>query len=528
MHIVRNYFHGLGFVEVETPMLAKSTPEGARDYIVPSRVSPGMFYALPQSPQLFKQILMVAGVDRYFQIARCLRDEDLRFNRQPEHTQIDFEMSFAAIDDICTVFEGMYATLFAKLLDVTVLTPFPRMTYAEAVRRFGTDKPDVRFGMELADVSEIVKSSEFKVFSGTVASGGEVLAIAAKDGAKLSRKEITGLENFAKEYRAKGLAWAKAEGGKLDGGISKFLSNAEKTEIIKTTAAEDGDIVLFVADKPEVARTALGEVRAHLGKKLGLIMKGDYRFLWVTDFPMFARDKETGAIVSEHHPFTMPNEEDLPLMDTDPLKVRSTAFDLVLNGEELGSGSIRISRPDIQKKVFSILGIPDEEAEDKFGFLLEAYKYGGPPHGGVGHGFDRLIRIMLDVESIRDVIAFPKTMSAADLMTGAPGEVSKAQLDELHIDTKMESMYPDLQKELSALKRHSAQQSRRLDAMEKTLKVHNAQIKNKRQAALKLSTDEIKSARLSPGLIQKLRERLKVSRKDFGKLAGKAKKLLKT
>jgi aspartyl-tRNA synthetase len=436
VHIIRDYFHRHGFVEVETPMLGKSTPEGARDYIVPSRVNPGKFYALPQSPQLYKQLLMVAGADRYFQIARCLRDEDLRFNRQPEHTQIDLEMSFVRVEDICSMLEGMYATVFAKLLDVSIHTPVARMTYDEAMRRYGSDKPDLRFGMELADVSGIVKKSGFNVFRSVVEKGGEVQALCVKGGGTFSRKDITDLENYAKEYKAKGLAWVKIADAGFDGGISKFLSDGEKEGILKHTGAAKGDIILFIADEPRTARKALGEVRAYLGKKLGLIHKNEYRFLWVTDFPMYAVDEETGALTSEHHPFTMPHAADLDLMEKEPMKVRSTAFDLVLNGEELGSGSIRINRPDIQERVFKVLGISKDSAWDNFGFLLEAYRYGGPPHGGVGHGLDRLIRIITDVESIRDVIAFPKTTSATDLMTGAPSEVTEKQLRELNIDLR--------------------------------------------------------------------------------------------
>jgi aspartyl-tRNA synthetase len=430
--IVRRHFEDEGFVEVETPILTKSTPEGARDYLVPSRVQPGAFYALPQSPQLFKQLMQVAGFERYVQVPRCFRDEDLRADRQPEFTQIDVEMSFVAPDDVMAVSDRMLAKLFGELRDVEVPSPIPRITFDEAMRRYGVDNPDVRFGMELSDVTDAVRRSAFKVFSGTVEAGGLVVGLRVPGGASMSRKEVDGLAEFAKTYGAKGLAWTKRADGAFSGPVAKFVDDELSRALLDDAGMADGDIALFVADKePGIARTAAGRLRGHLGQRLGLVSPDDFGFVWVTDFPMFERDDETGRLVAMHHPFTSPRPDDLDLLETDPLTVRARAYDVVVNGQEMGGGSIRIHDQDVQSRVFRALGIGDDEAQRKFGFLLEALSYGAPPHGGLAFGFDRLVSILVGTDSIRDVIAFPKTTRAACLMTEAPSDVDDAQLAEL-------------------------------------------------------------------------------------------------
>jgi len=428
----RNFLSKEGFIEVETPVLTKSTPEGARDFLVPSRLNAGEFYALPQSPQLFKQILMIAGLEKYFQIVKCFRDEDLRADRQPEFTQIDVEMSFVEADDVMAVMERLIEVLF-KEAGITASPPFARLTYEEALSRFGLDAPDTRFGLELRDLSELVAGCGFKVFSSVVASGGVVKAINVPGGGDLSRKDIDELTGVAGTYGAKGLAWVKVAGDGWQSPIAKFLTAEEKTSITEALGAAEGDLILFVADRPVVANTALGRLRLFLGKKLGLIPEGLYNFVWVTEFPMFEYDEEEKRHVAVHHPFTAPMDEDLPLLETAPLKVRSRAYDLVLNGVEIGGGSIRIHDTTVQSKMFSLLGIADDEAKRRFGFLLEALKYGAPPHGGLAFGVDRILAVMTGASSIRDVIAFPKTQKAVCLMTGAPSDVDERQLLELSL-----------------------------------------------------------------------------------------------
>jgi aspartyl-tRNA synthetase len=435
--IVRRHFEDEGFIEVETPILTKSTPEGARDYLVPSRVQPGSFYALPQSPQLFKQLMQVAGYERYIQIPRCFRDEDLRADRQPEFTQIDVEMSFVAPEDVMAVADGMLVKLFGELKGVEVEVPIPRITFAEAMQRFGVDNPDVRFGMELTDLSGPVAGSEFKVFAGAVAAGGSVVGLCAVGGAALSRKEIDALTEFVKTYGAKGLAWTKRASGKWSGPVAKFVDEALEQALLGDAGVGDDDLVLIVADAdPAVARTAAGRLRAHLGQKLGLAGPEDFGFVWITDFPAFERDEQSGKLVAMHHPFTSPRPEDLDLLETDPLKVCARAYDVVVNGQEVGGGSIRIHDQRIQSRVFEALGIGEDEARRKFGFLLDALTYGAPPHGGLAFGFDRLVAILAGTDSIRDVIAFPKTTRAACLMTEAPSDVDDAQLAELGLARK--------------------------------------------------------------------------------------------
>lgn len=432
--VVRDYLDSEGFLDIETPILTKSTPEGARDYLVPSRVHPGEFYALPQSPQLFKQLLMVGGIERYYQIARCFRDEDLRADRQPEFTQIDIETSFLSQDDIIAMMESMMQKMMKEVKDIEISIPFPRMPYDDAMARYGSDKPDTRFGLELVDVSEIVKDSGFKVFTGAVSSGGQVKAINVKGGAsKYSRKDIDALTEFVAVYGAKGLAWLKAEEEGLKGPISKFVSEEEASAFTKALDVETGDLLLFVADKKNVVADALGALRLKLGKELELIDHSKFNFLWVTDWPLLEYDEEAGRYFAAHHPFTMPVREDLSLLDTDPGAVRAQAYDLVLNGYELGGGSLRIFEKDIQEKMFSILGFSQEEAREQFGFLLEAFEYGTPPHGGIALGLDRLVMLLAGRTNLRDTIAFPKTASASCLLTEAPGEVSEAQLQELHL-----------------------------------------------------------------------------------------------
>ncbi len=431
---VREFLDKEGFIEVETPVLTKSTPEGARDYLVPSRVHPGQFYALPQSPQIFKQLLMVSGFDRYFQIARCFRDEDLRADRQPEFTQIDIEMSFMDRDEIIDLVERMLQKVMKDVKGIDVSLPFPRMTYHEAMARYGTDKPDTRFGLELVDVSETVKNVKFKVFSDTVASGGQVKGINVQGAAdKYSRKDIDELTDFVKIYGAKGLAWIKITDEGFTGPIAKFFSDEESKQIQSAFDANPGDLLLFVADKPSIVADSLGALRVKLGKELNLIDESKYNFLWITDWPLLEYDEEERRYFAAHHPFTMPVREDLEFLETEPGRVRAQAYDIVLNGYELGGGSLRIFERDIQEKMFRALGFTDEEAKEQFGFLMEAFEYGTPPHGGIALGLDRLVMLLAGRSNIRDTIAFPKTASASDLLTDAPSEVSKAQLDELKL-----------------------------------------------------------------------------------------------
>lgn len=433
---VRDYFDRRGFLEIETPMLTKSTPEGARDYLVPSRVHPGSFYALPQSPQLFKQLLMVAGYERYFQLVRCFRDEDLRADRQPEFTQIDVEMSFVEAEDVRQEIEGLMVQLFRETLGVQLATPFPRLSWHEAMDRYGSDKPDVRFGLELVDVSESVKDSAFQVFAGTVAAGGRVKALTVKGQAGMGRRELDGLVDLAKEYGARGLAWlAVTPEAEIKSPIAKFFTEKELQALLARAGAGAGDLVLFVADTWETASVVLGQLRLELGRRLQLPDPKQWAFLWVVEFPLLEWDKDEGRWKAMHHPFTMPLDEDLPLLEEgdEAGRARAKCYDLVLNGLELGSGSIRIHRREVQEKMFKVLGLSAEEAREKFGFLLEAFEYGPPPHGGIALGFDRLVMLMAGCESIREVIAFPKTQSASDLLTQAPSPVSPAQLRELSL-----------------------------------------------------------------------------------------------
>ena len=431
--LARDYFYENGFLEIETPMLIKSTPEGARDYLVPSRVHPVAFYALPQSPQIYKQLLMVSGFDRYMQVVRCFRDEDLRADRQPEFTQIDLEMSFVQIDDVLTVNEGFIKKLFKECRGIDIETPFLRMPYAEAMDRFGSDKPDIRFGFELKNVSDVVKDCGFKVFSGAVAAGGSVRGINIKGGAaRFSRKEIDALGEFVKTYRAKGLAWIKL-GDETTSSFLKFLTEEEGAALMQALEAEKGDLLFLVADRNQVVFDALGALRIECAKRMDLLKKDDYKFLWVTEFPLFEYDEEEGRYVAKHHPFTCPMEEDIPLLDTDPGAVRAKAYDIVLNGTEVGGGSIRIHQSDLQAKMFEKLGFTPEEAQRRFGFLLTAFQYGTPPHGGMAYGLDRLMMLICGEDSIRDVIAFPKVQNASEPMSACPTEVDQKQLDELHI-----------------------------------------------------------------------------------------------
>ncbi|WDH76799.1 aspartate--tRNA ligase [Exiguobacterium marinum] len=434
---IRNFLTEQEFLEVETPILTKSTPEGARDYLVPSRVHGGEFYALPQSPQLFKQLLMVAGFDRYFQIARCFRDEDLRADRQPEFTQVDIETSFMDIEDLMAMMESMMGEVMESTLGRTD-TPakFERMTHAEAMRRFGSDKPDTRFGLELIDVADAVKGAGFKVFDAALESNGQVKAINVKGEAdNFSRKDIDKLQEFTAVYGAKGLAWLKVTAEGLNGPIAKFFDETYAQKLIEATNAEAGDLLLFVASKPTVVADSLGALRVKLGHELGLIDESKFNFLWVTDFPLVTFEEEDGRFYANHHPFTMPNREDLHLLETDPASVRAIAYDLVLNGYELGGGSQRIYERDIQERMFKLLGFTQEEAVEQFGFLLEAFEYGTPPHAGIALGLDRLVMILAGRSNLRDTIAFPKTASASDLLTQAPSPVVDAQLEELSIRT---------------------------------------------------------------------------------------------
>ncbi|MDK2901305.1 Aspartate--tRNA ligase [Koleobacter methoxysyntrophicus] len=430
---VRDFLYNRGFLEIETPMLTKSTPEGARDYLVPSRLNPGKFYALPQSPQLFKQILMVAGMERYFQIVRCFRDEDLRADRQPEFTQIDLEMSFVDIDDVIKLNEEMISYVFNQTLGVEIKTPFPRLTYSEAIEKYGTDKPDTRFGLELVDVTDLVLKCEFKVFRTAAEKGGLVKGINAKGCGSFSRREIDSLVDLAKEFGAKGLAWVVVEDESIRSPIEKFFSQKEMADLIERMNGQPGDLLLFVADNPKVTNFVLNQLRQKLALKLGLIDAKKFNFVWIVEFPLLEYDEEERRYVAMHHPFTSPVEEDIPLMEEQPLKVRAKAYDLVLNGVELGGGSIRIHSEDLQEKMFNVLGFSKEKAKEKFGFLLEAFEYGTPPHGGIAFGLDRIVMFLTGSENIRDVIAFPKTQNATCLMTQAPSEVEPKQLEELSI-----------------------------------------------------------------------------------------------
>jgi len=435
----RNFLNKQGFIEIETPVLTKSTPEGARDFLVPSRLIPGTFFAMPQSPQLFKQMLMVAGVGKYFQIAKCYRDEDLRADRQLEFTQIDIEMSFIDEEDIYSLTEEMMHRIFLESLGMDIPIPFPRMTYAESMRRYGCDKPDVRFGMELVDVGDIVADSDFKVFVNTVAGGGQVKGIVAPGLAKASRKDIDDLTEYAKIFGAKGLVSFKVLDGDVESPVKKFFSQVHIDRLVERMGAKAGDLILLVADKPVVVAESLNRLRLKLGNELGLINKGKFAFLWIVDFPLFHYDEEEKRLDSEHHPFTGVHPDDMQFLESDPLKVRSRSYDLVLNGNELASGSIRIHQMELQEKIFKILQLTSEDIEGRFGFFLEALKYGAPPHGGIAPGLDRLVAVMVGSNSIRDVIAFPKTQSGTCLVTGAPSAVSDKQLKELYIKTTVDN-----------------------------------------------------------------------------------------
>ena len=438
-NVTRQYFYGEGFTEVETPNLIKSTPEGARDYLVPSRVNPGMFYALPQSPQLFKQLLMVSGLDRYIQIARCFRDEDLRSDRQPEFTQIDLEMSFVDMDDVLDIQEGYLKKLFHDIKGVDIKLPLRRMSYQDAMERFGSDKPDLRFGFELKDISELVKGTEFQVFSNALSSGGSVRGICIDNASdKFSRKDIDKLTENAKHYGAKGLVWIRIEADEIKSSVNKFFSQEELAEIAKAFDAKANDLILIAADKNKVVFDTLGFLRRHVADILGLLDDSKYELLWVTDFPMFEKDEETGALKPMHHPFTHPKTDEIPMLDEDPSKVNAYAYDIVINGYEAGGGSIRIHEADLQNKMFKILGLSEEDCQQKFGFLMDAFKYGAPPHGGIAYGLDRLVMLLTEDLDIRDVVAFPKNQKAQCLLSGAPAEVDCEQLKELSIAIDIE------------------------------------------------------------------------------------------
>ena len=432
--LTRQFLAEEGFLEIETPVLIGSTPEGARDYLVPSRIHQGSFYALPQSPQIFKQLLMCSGCDRYFQLAKCFRDEDLRADRQPEFTQIDMELSFVDVDDVIDVNERLLAYLFEKVLGVTVPLPIPRMTWQEAMDRFGSDKPDIRFGMELTNVTDVVRDCEFAVFKGAIENGGTVRGINAKGQGGMPRKKIDKLVSFVKDYGAKGLAYiAIQEDGTVKSSFAKFMKEEEMSALIEAMGGEAGDLLLFAADKNKVVWDSLGALRLELARQMELLDKNEYKFLWITEFPLLEWSEEQNRFTAMHHPFTMPMEEDLAYIDSDPGRVRAKAYDIVLNGNEIGGGSVRIFNPEIQSKMFEVLGFTEEQAQAQFGFLLTAFKYGVPPHAGLAYGLDRLVMLMAKEDSIRDVIAFPKVKDASDLMTEAPARVTKEQLDELGI-----------------------------------------------------------------------------------------------
>jgi aspartyl-tRNA synthetase len=431
--IFRDFLDDNGFIDVETPILTKSTPEGARDYLVPSRVHPGEFFALPQSPQIFKQLLMVSGLERYYQIARCFRDEDLRADRQPEFTQVDIETSFLSQDQLLELMEELIAKLMKETSNVDIALPFQRLSYADAIGKYGSDKPDLRFGLELEDVSDIVATSGVQVFANVIKGGGQVKALNAKGCGTWSRKEIDDLGTFASRYGAKGLAWIQVKDGEFKGPIVKFFTEAEIASLTERLGAEEGDLLLFSADKKKVVADVLGNLRLKIGRQLGLIDDSQFKFAWVVDFPLLGYDEEAGRWVAEHHPFTRPREEDLGFFETDPGQIRAQAYDLVLNGYEVGGGSMRIYQRDVQEKMFSALGFSKEEANEKFGFLLEAFEYGTPPHGGIAFGFDRLVMLITGRTNLRETIAFPKTASATDLLTDAPGTVDDKQLEQLSI-----------------------------------------------------------------------------------------------
>lgn len=440
MQLTRSFFTNEGFLEIETPMLGKSTPEGARDYLVPSRVHPGCFYGLPQSPQLYKQLLMCSGYDRYIQIARCFRDEDLRADRQPEFTQIDMELSFVDVDDVIDVNERYLSYLFKEVLGIDVKLPIERITWQEAMDRFGSDKPDMRFGMELHDVSDIVKNCGFSVFTGALEAGGSVRGINAEGQGSMPRKKIDKLVEFAKGYGAKGLAYiAIAEDGTRKSSFAKFMTDEEMDALVAAMDGKAGDLLLFAADKKKLVYDVLGALRLELAKQMELLDKNEYRFVWVTEFPLLEWSEEENRFTAMHHPFTMPMDEDIPLLDTDPGAVRAKAYDIVLNGNEIGGGSVRIHQDDIQERMFKELGFTPEAAHEQFGFLLDAFKYGVPPHAGLAYGLDRLVMLIAKVDSIRDVIAFPKVKDASCLMTQAPQRVSEAQLDELGLEVEKEA-----------------------------------------------------------------------------------------
>ena len=435
--IARSFYSDNKFLEIETPMLTKSTPEGARDYLVPSRVHPGKFYALPQSPQLYKQILMLSGMDRYFQIVKCFRDEDLRADRQPEFTQIDLEMSFVEAEDVMGLNERFIQKLFKEVLDKDIELPLRRIPYCEAMSKYGSDKPDTRFGLELQDISDVVKTCEFKVFKGAIEAGGSVRGINIKGGASFSRKEIDSLGEFVKTYRAKGLAWlAINEDGSYKSSFAKFLAEDEVENIVKAMNGEKGDLLAFVADKNAVVFDSLGALRLEVAKRMNLIPEGSYDLLWVTEFPLLEYSEEEGRFTAMHHPFTAPIDEDIEYLDTDPGRVRAKAYDIVINGCEAGGGSIRIYNSALQQKMFETLGFTKEDAWERFGFLLEGFKYGTPPHGGMAYGLDRLVMLLTGCDNIKDVIAFPKVQNASELMTNAPDRVDQKQLDELYIALK--------------------------------------------------------------------------------------------
>ena len=450
--IARQFMADEGFLEIETPMLTKSTPEGARDYLVPSRMHPGTFYALPQSPQLFKQLLMCSGYDRYFQIARCFRDEDLRADRQPEFTQMDMELSFVDVDDVIDVNERLLAKLFKDILGLDIQLPIQRMTWQEAMDRFGSDKPDLRFGLELKDVSDVVKDCEFGVFTGALANGGTVRGINAEGQGSMPRKKIDALIEYAKTYGAKGLAYIVInEDGSYKSSFAKFMTEEQMNALVVAMNGKPGDLLLFAADKTKVVWTVLGALRCHLAELMGLVDKNVYRFVWITEFPLLEWSDEENRFTAMHHPFTMPMEEDLQYIDSDPGRVRAKAYDIVLNGNEIGGGSVRIHQDDIQEKMFECLGFTKEQAHDRFGFLLEAFKYGVPPHAGLAYGLDRLVMLMAKQDSIRDVIAFPKVKDASCLMTNAPDYVDDKQLAELGIEVT-----PEAEAEIEAEKKESS------------------------------------------------------------------------
>ncbi|WP_219838962.1 aspartate--tRNA ligase [Paenibacillus sp. R14(2021)] len=433
--VFRDYLDGQGFIDVETPILTKSTPEGARDYLVPSRVHPGEFFALPQSPQIFKQLLMVSGIERYYQIARCFRDEDLRADRQPEFTQVDIETSFLSQDQLLDILEELVVKLFQETVGIEIPRPFQRITHADAMNKYGSDKPDLRFGMEMEDITDIVSTSDVKVFASVSASGGVVKALNAKGCASWSRKELDDLQPFAARYGGKGLAWVTVKEGEWRGPIVKFFKPEEIAAMTERLGVEEGDLLLFSADKKKVVADVLGNLRLKIGKQLGLIDESKFKLEWVVDFPLLGYDEEAKRYVAEHHPFTRPNDDDVELFDTNPGEIRAQAYDLVLNGYEVGGGSMRIYRRDVQEKMFKALGFSLEEAHEKFGFLLDAFDYGTPPHGGFAFGFDRLIMLLAGRTNLRETIAFPKTASATDLLSDAPSEVDISQLQQLHIRT---------------------------------------------------------------------------------------------